>query len=249
MNYDYNILTESLQEIGITLSEYQIKQFIKYYELLIEKNKVMNLTAITEYNDVMIKHFVDSLSIIKAFDIDKHIAKEGYIRILDMGTGAGFPGIPLKIAYPDIDITLLDSLQKRIGFLNEVISELELCNEGNIRAIHSRAEDFIKESDIRESFDLVVSRAVANLSVLSEYCLPYTKVGGLFIPYKSEKTEIEIENASHALSVLGGQIENVYSYTLSGTSDNNRTMIVIKKTRSCKDIYPRKAGLPSKKPL
>lgn len=235
-----------LEEFHITLSDVQFGQFMKYYELLIEKNKVMNLTAITEFDEVMKKHFVDSLSLVKVCDLN------GTFSLIDVGTGAGFPGIPLKIAFPNLKITLLDSLQKRVGFLQEVIDELGLTG---IEAVHGRAEDFAKPGQLREAFDLCVSRAVANLSVLSEYCLPYVKVGGSFISYKSDKVSIEteqnkteIEQAEHAISVLGGRLVTQEGFTLP-SSDIYRNLIVIKKCRPTPKQYPRKAGTASKKPL
>ena len=183
-NYDVKQFQEDLQEFHISLSSYQMEQFISYYEMLIEKNKVMNLTAITEFDEVLKKHFLDSLSLVKVCDLEDDIS------LLDIGTGAGFPGIPLKIVFPNLKITLLDSLQKRVHFLEEVINHLKL---ENVKALHGRAEDFAKPNMLREQFDLCVSRAVANLSTLSEYCLPYVKVGGSFISYKSEKVFDEIE--------------------------------------------------------
>lgn len=237
---------KDLEELHITLSDVQFGQFMKYYELLIEKNKVMNLTAITEFDEVMKKHFVDSLSLVKVCDLN------GTFSLIDVGTGAGFPGIPLKIAFPNLKITLLDSLQKRVGFLQEVIDELGLTG---IEAVHGRAEDFAKPGQLREAFDLCVSRAVANLSVLSEYCLPYVKVGGSFISYKSDKVSIEteqnkteIEQAEHAISVLGGRLVTQEGFTLP-FSDIYRNLIVIKKCRPTPKQYPRKAGTASKKPL
>ena len=182
-NYNTTQFVSDLKELRITLSDIQIQQFLTYYEMLVEYNKVMNLTAITEYEEVMKKHFVDSLTLIKAYDITQEVS------IIDIGTGAGFPGLALKIAFPNLHITLLDSLNKRIKFLNEVISKLGLTN---IEAIHGRAEDYAKPEKLREKFDLSVSRAVANLSTLSEYCLPFVKVGGKFISYKSEKLVEEI---------------------------------------------------------
>lgn len=199
----------------------------------------MNLTAITEYEEVVEKHFIDSLSIINAMDFSE------IFNIIDIGTGAGFPGIPLKIAFPDINITLLDSLNKRVKFLNEVIEQLGL---NNINAIHGRAEDYAKQKEYREQYDLCVSRAVANLSTLSEYCLPYVKINGLFIPYKSGDIDVELEKSEHAVSILGGVVSDVIRFQLPGT-DIGRSFVKIKKIKSTGKKYPRKAGLPSKEPL
>ena len=221
------------------LDENKQKQFERFYELLIEWNKVMNLTAITEYNEVTEKHFADSLSIEKVINLDK------INTVIDIGTGAGFPGIPLKIVYPHLKVTLLDSLNKRIRFLDTVIAELGL---ENIETKHGRAEDFAKKADYREKYDLCVSRAVANLSTLSEYCLPYVTPGGLFIPYKSGNIDDELENSRKAISILGGNIEDIVKFQLSGT-DINRSFIRIKKEKNTPKKFPRKAGLPSKEPL
>lgn len=239
MEYNTNQFESDILNLGIKLSKKQISQFLKYYELLVEWNGFMNLTAITEYDEVMKKHFVDSLSLIKAFDVSKEAS------VIDVGTGAGFPGLALKIAYPNLKITLLDSLNKRINFLNEVIIQLGLSG---IEAIHGRAEDFAKPGKLREKFDLCVSRAVANLSTLSEYCLPYVKVGGEFISYKSEKMEEEMNAAKNAIHVLGGKIQGCEEFYLPD-SDIYRNLIVIKKVKETPKKYPRKAGLPSKEPL
>lgn len=234
-------MKEELGELEIALTDQQLEQFYRYYELLVEWNKVMNLTAITEMEDVVTKHFVDSLSLVKAV---KDLETAEY-RILDLGTGAGFPGIPLKIAFPNLQITLLDSLNKRIKFLNEVISQLGLRK---IEAIHGRAEDYGRDKEYRETYDFCVSRAVANLATLSEYCMPYVKIGGAFVPYKSGKLEEELVQAKGAVKLLGGKVEDVIAFTLP-KADADRTFVVIRKMEGTSRKYPRKAGLPSKEPL
>lgn len=234
-----SIFTSLLRELELELTNNQLDQFDKYYELLIEKNKVMNLTAITEYEEVIRKHFIDSLSLIKIFSTSEKIS------VLDMGTGAGFPGIPLKIVYPNYNITLLDSLNKRVNFLNEVIKELKL---EDISAVHARAEDYVKNSNIRESYDLVVSRAVAKLSSLSEYCLPYVKINGIFISYKAGNIQEEVLESTKAISVLGGKAVSEKSFYLPD-SDIQRTLIMIKKLKQTPKVYPRSAGKPTKEPI
>ena len=233
------LLLDKVNELSIELSEKQVNQFIRFYELLVEWNKVMNLTGITEYEEVVEKHFVDSLSIVKAVDI------MDVKSVIDIGTGAGFPGIPLKIAFPHLKITLLDSLNKRIKFLNAVIDELGL---EDIYTIHGRAEDFAKQEAYREKYDLCVSRAVANLATLSEYCLPYVNVDGMFVPYKSGDIEEELNNSKKAVQILGGKIEKTIKFELPGT-DIGRSFVKIKKVKNTAKKYPRKAGLPSKEPL
>lgn len=237
--YDLDCFKDSLSKLGLTLTEFQLQQFMQYYELLIEWNSFMNLTAITEFQEVCTKHFIDSLSLCKAMDCSKEIS------IIDVGTGAGFPGIPLKIAFPNLRITLLDSLGKRVKFLKEVIEKLGL---EQIDAIHGRAEDFAKPDMLREQFDLCVSRAVANLSTLSEYCIPYVKVGGFFISYKSEKVTEEMTAAKNAVSLLGGELQEQVAFVLPNT-DIYRNLVTIKKIKATPKKYPRKAGLPSKEPL
>lgn len=223
-----------------TLSERQMEQFYQYYEMLVEWNQVMNLTAITEMTEVVTKHFVDSLSLKRAVsDLGDKPRK-----IMDVGTGAGFPGIPLKIAFPQLEITLLDSLNKRIRFLDAVIEKLELkC----IKAVHGRAEDYGRDGKYREQYDLCVSRAVANLSTLSEYCLPFVKIGGYFIPYKSGKVEEELAAASGAVKKLGSEVERTEDFLLP--NGDERTLVVIRKNKVLEKRYPRKAGLPGKDPL
>ena len=190
----------NLNSIGVELTDRQYEQFDMYYKLLVEWNSFMNLTGITDYEEVLLKHYVDSL----VLDIEKIGHKKKEISLIDVGTGAGFPGLPLKIAYPQINVVLLDSLNKRVNFLNEVITELQLKD---INAIHGRAEDYARNDIYREKYDLCVSRAVANLSTLSEYCIPYVKVGGKLYLIKPEKCEEEINSAKKAVNMLGGKIE------------------------------------------
>ncbi len=239
MKYDTIQFEKDLSALDIRLSEHQIDQFLKYYELLVEWNEFMNLTAITEYDEVMKKHFVDSLSLIKTYDVSREAT------VIDVGTGAGFPGLALKIAYPNLKVTLLDSLNKRINFLNEVITQLGLSG---IDTVHGRAEDFAKPDKLRGKYDLCVSRAVANMSTLSEYCLPFVKVGGKFISYKSEKIGEEMNNAKNAITLLGGKLDRSEEFYLPD-SDIYRNLVVIKKVKETPKKFPRKAGLPAKEPL
>lgn len=239
MKYDTQILNEGCRQLGISLTEEQTEQFMLYYEKLIEVNRVMNLTAITEFEDVMRKHFLDSLTLVKAADM-KNVK-----RVLDLGTGAGFPGIPLKIAFPDTEFVLLDSLNKRVKFLYDII---ELCRLKKIQAVHGRAEELAGKKEYRESFDLCVSRAVANLSSLSEYCLPYVEKGGLFVSYKSGNIQEELEAAGYAIQILGGRIKDTVKFKLPG-SDMDRSLVVIEKIRETPARYPRRAGIPSREPL
>lgn len=230
---------QQLTELGIHLTEDQRNKFHKYYEMLTEWNKVMNLTGITEYDEVNEKHFIDSLSVIKAVDMrDIH-------SVIDIGTGAGFPGIPLKIAYPHLHLVLLDSLQKRIKFLQAVIEELGL---EDIETLHGRAEDYAKRAEYREQFDICVSRAVANLSSLSEYCIPYIRVGGIFISYKSGDVDDEVKQSEKAVRILGGKINEIIKFQLPGT-EIGRSFVKIEKIEQTKKKYPRKAGMPVKEPL
>ena len=233
MAYDLTILEEGCKELGITLDENQKKQFTDFYEYLVEKNKVMNLTGITEFQEVLIKHFLDSLACVKAVDMSR------IKRIMDIGTGAGFPGVPLKIAFPHLEACLLDSLKKRVNFLEETFQMLKL---ENITAIHGRAEEYAKNKQYRETYDLCVSRAVSNLATLSEYCLPYVKTGGYFISYKSGTVQEEVEQAQKAVKILGGKIQDVVYFQLPD-SEIQRSLVVIEKIKATPGRYPRKAEI------
>ena len=237
--YDLTVFEKGLSDLNITLTDRQKAQFLSYYELLTEWNSFMNLTAITEFQEVVVKHFLDSLSLVKA-DVFR-----GSGCLIDVGTGAGFPGIPLKIAFPELEVTLLDSLNKRVRFLDEVTVSLELQG---ITALHGRAEDFGKKKEYRESFDFCVSRAVANLASLSEYCLPFVKVGGCFISYKSGKIEEEKRQAERAVSLLGGAFRETACFRLADT-DMERALCIVEKVKPTPGKYPRKAGTPAKEPL
>lgn len=239
MVYDFTRFQNVLEDWKIPFSVLQKEQLTTYYEMLIEKNKVMNLTAITEFEDVIEKHFLDSISIAQFVDLTKDIS------LIDLGTGAGFPGLPLKIIFPNINITLVDSLNKRIIFLDEVIDALDLKN---IRTVHGRAEELAVQPDYREQYDLCVSRAVANLSSLSEYCLPFVKPGGQFVSYKSDGIEEELASAKKAIFLLGGKVKEVISFQLADTQIG-RSFVIISKEKRTPKMYPRKAGMPGKKPL
>lgn len=237
MGKDITKFLDGLEELQISLHEDQMQQFLAYYEMLVETNKVMNLTAITEFDEVIEKHFLDSLSLIRVYDLRREV------KILDMGTGAGFPGVPLKIAFPEIDLVLADSLNKRIKFLQDVIERIGLKK---INAVHARAEELGKNKDYREKFDLCVSRAVANLASLSEYCIPFVNEGGMFISYKSGEIEDEVEQSKKAVSILGGSISQVYKFDLY---EQKRSFVLIQKKKKTPKTYPRKAGTPTKLPL
>ena len=232
-------LKKKAENIGIALNELQLQQFQDFYELLIEKNKVMNLTSITEEDEVIDKHFIDSLTCNRVIDMNQVKS------VIDIGTGAGFPGIPLKIVYPDIDFVLLDSLNKRVRFLNEAI---ELLHLKKIQAVHGRAEDLARKPEFRGKFDLCVSRAVANLNTLSEYCIPFVRVNGFFISYKAQKGLEEIHESDHCMKELGSKIMQVDEFKLTDI-DSNRVLIKIKKCKGTSKLYLRKAGIPSKNPL
>lgn len=241
MNNNLDSFQKDLEQFHISLNDRQSEQFLQYYYLLKEWNSFMNLTAIIEFDEVLKKHFVDSVSLINAIpDL-----QENLYALIDIGTGAGFPGIPLKIAFPNLRITLLDSLNKRIQFLNEVV---HILNLQDITVIHGRAEDYAKPGKLRESFDICVSRAVANMTTLSEYCLPFVKKGGCFVSYKSEKITEEYSNAKEAIRILGGKYEKQIEFHLPN-SDIYRNLFMIRKESDTPLKYPRKAGLPSKDPI
>ena len=239
MSYDFSNFKSILEQWNISFSDVQQEQLTVYYEMLVEKNKVMNLTAITEFEDVLLKHFLDSIAVARFVDLT------GDVSVIDLGTGAGFPGMPLKIMFPNLKITLADSLNKRILFLNDVIDALHL--EG-VTTVHGRAEDLAFHLDFREQYDYCVSRAVANLSTLSEYCLPFVKIGGSFISYKSGEIDEELSSAKKAIFLLGGKTKEVVSFQLDGT-DISRSFVMINKEKKTPKTYPRKSGMPSKNPL
>ncbi len=240
------LLEKTTEDMGIVLSKEQLEQFVDYYKLLVEWNEKINLTAITEWEDVCIKHFADSLSLNLCYnsfnDFNQKFSRK---TLCDVGTGAGFPGIPLKILFPELEVSLFDSLEKRVKFLNEVISKLSLQK---IDAVHGRAEELAFKKEYREKFDYATARAVASLPVLSEYCLPFVKPGGFFVAYKSEKAPEEIESSVNALKILKGEVSCSKSFVLPGT-ELGRNIILIRKTGNITSKYPRKAGTPSKQPL
>ena len=233
---DNSAFLADLKEWNIELNEIQLAQLEKYYEMLVEKNKVMNLTGITEWDEVLEKHFLDSISLIRVMNLRQNIS------VIDMGTGAGFPGIPLKIAFPELKVTLADSLNKRVLFLQEVIDVLGL---EDIEAIHGRAEDLARDKKYREAYDLSVSRAVANLSTLSEYCLPFVKKGGSFIALKGDAEE-EVKESLNAFSILGGKLKDKINYNLF---ESKRCIIIVDKIKNTPEKYPRGRGKERKSPL
>lgn len=239
--YNTESFVKKSEILGIDLSDEQIEKFVEYYELLVEWNSFMNLTAITDFEEVVLKHFIDSLAIYQAEVFRKNLNSS----LIDVGTGAGFPGIPLKIMFPEQKITLLDSLNKRVKFLNTIIEKLNLKN---IAAVHGRAEDFARQKLHREQYQFCVSRAVANLSTLSEFCIPFVKKGGYFISYKSERVREELSAGKKAIEILGGKMEDQLEYQLPDT-DMKRSLLIVKKEKSTPPRYPRKAGTPAKEPL
>lgn len=228
-----------LAEKGITLSPRQLEQYNQYYRTLVEWNEKMNLTAITDQESVYLKHFFDSISAAFYFDFTKPLT------ICDVGAGAGFPSIPIKIAFPNINITIVDSLNKRIHFLEHLAKELNL---DGVRFIHDRAETFGQNPAYREQFDVVMARAVARMSVLTELCLPLVKVGGTFIAMKAQSAEEELTVGKKAITTLGGKVEQIYSFVLP-IEESERNILIINKIKSTPKKYPRKPGTPNKSPL
>ncbi len=235
-------IQKRFQEAGLVLSEKQAGQFAAYAELLVQWNEKMNLTSITDFDEILEKHFLDSLAAAIRPVLPPDVWKGN---LVDVGTGAGFPGIPLKIYYPDLKVTLLDSLNKRVGFLDQVIRELGLKK---ITAVHGRAEDLAKDPRYREQFGLCVSRAVAALPVLAEYCLPFVRRGGFLVAYKSGQVEEELTQGGKAVKVLGGSLQKTEKFVLPGT-DISRSLVLIRKVENTPKKYPRKAGTPAKQPL
>lgn len=238
MKEKFILFEKELKKMGLSLNDKQMDLFEKFYEDLMEKNRVMNLTTITTWEDVVIKHFIDSLSVIRIFNMNRPI------KIIDLGTGAGFPGIPVKIAFPDTELVLVDATNKKVLFLNEEIARLGIQN---ITAVHARAEELGRNPEYREKFDCCLSRAVANLAALSEYCLPFVKPGGSFIAYKGGNSEEEVKGAEKAIRLLSGKIEKIENLVLG--EDNQRTLIEIKKIKNISGRYPRRAGIPAREPL
>lgn len=239
-----NRISGTALSMGVSLSQEQTEKLVRYFDMLAEKNKVMNLTAVTDEDGVLIRHFADSLAGILASGTGKDLTDKKPLSLIDVGTGAGLPGMVLKIVFPELNVTLFDSLNKRLVFLNEVIEALGLAG---ISTVHGRAEDTAHDKNHREKYDIAVARAVADLSVLSEYCLPFVKTGGRFISYKASGSEEEIQKADKAITVLGGKTENVSAYDAG--DGIKRLTVTIRKEKQTPGRYPRKAGTPSREPI
>ena len=235
----FELMKTASNDVGLEFTELQYEQFIKYMRLLQEWNEKINLTAITEDEEVIKKHFIDCIKSFKSEPIRKAKA------IIDVGTGAGFPGLPIAIMNQNVKVTLLDSLNKRINFLNLVVKELGLKN---VTTIHSRAEDGARKPELREKFDVATSRAVANMAVLSEFCMPYVKKGGYFVALKGPAIDEELENGKKAIKILGGELKEIIEISIELT-DLKHNIVEIKKINMCPKAYPRKAGTVNKKPL
>ena len=243
-------IEREIKKTGVNLTREQADQLVSYYDMIVERNRVMNLTRIVDFEDAVAKHFVDSLTLCRVID------PKSVKSVLDIGTGAGFPGVPLAVAYPHLNVTMLDSVGKKIAFVNEVIDALHISGEmksdgetggrnGSVRAVQGRAEDLAR-GEYRENFDLCVSRAVANLSVLAEYVLPFVKKNGCFAAYKAHDCDEELEGARKGIRILGGEIEKIDKFSIG---DAGRCLILIRKIHTTPARYPRKAGVPSKQPL
>lgn len=233
------LIINRLKDIDITVNQEQAQQLLRFYELMIEKNKVMNLTSITDFQEVVEKHFMDSLM------VNHVVGFSGSESVIDVGTGAGFPGIPLKIIFPDLELVLMDSVNKRLKFVDEVIQELELKK---IKTVHARAEDMANQKEYREKFDYCLSRAVANLATLAELCLPFVKIGGKFISYKAGEIEEEVSASSLAGKVLGDASWTIQYFNIPETQIQ-RSFVSCTKRKATPKKYPRKAGLPGKEPI
>jgi 16S rRNA (guanine527-N7)-methyltransferase len=235
----FDVMEKACKKVGLNFDEDKYNKFMKYKEMIQEWNEKINLTTITEDSEIVQKHFIDSINIFN-FKFLKNSKN-----LIDVGSGAGFPGLPIKIVNSDIEVVLLDSLNKRVNFLNEVIKELDLKD---IKTIHGRAEDFGKDKEYREKFDIATSRAVANMTVLSEFCMPYVKVGGYFLALKGPSIEQELKDSRNAIGTLGGKIQDIIKVDMED-SEMNHNLVVIKKMRATDMRYPRKAGMVTKKPI
>lgn len=240
--YDDGLLEKGLDELGLSISDLQMDQLHRYYEMMVDVNRVMNLTAITEYEEVCVKHWLDSLCLVKAIAANE---LAGPLNVIDVGTGAGFPGVPLKIFFPQWKITLLDSLGKRVRFLEQVVDELKLTD---VKCVHGRAEELGRQAGYREQYDLCVSRAVTRMASLTELCLPLVSPGGAMVAYKSAESDEEIAEAGKAVLVMGGAIEQQEKFFVPG-SEYGRNLVVVRKKSPTTSKYPRGGGKPMKQPI